>query len=65
MGKNILKCSLVLWTSTPKISLVLLPNNTGHSRKYNLALYFYLPIEHWMKIYACPEILLVLGSMTS
>ena len=28
----------ILWTSTPIILLVQLPNNTGHSRKYNLAL---------------------------
>ena len=41
-GKNFLKCSLVLWTSTPKFLLVLLPNNAGHSRKYNLALHFLL-----------------------
>ena len=26
---------------TPKFPLVLLPNNVGHSRKYNIALYFY------------------------
>ena len=39
-GKEILKCSLVLRTSTPKFVLVLFPNNVGHSRKYNLALYF-------------------------
>ena len=54
-GKKILYCLLVLQTSTPKFLLVLLPNNAGHSRKYNLALYFfYLPIRHWKKIYACP-----------
>ena len=28
-GKKILKFSLVLWTSTPKFLLVLLPNNAG------------------------------------
>ena len=39
---KILKCPLVLWTSTPKFLLVLLLNNAGHSRKYNLALYFLL-----------------------
>ena len=39
-GKKILKCSLVLRTSTPKFLLVLLQNNTGHSRKYNLTLLF-------------------------
>ena len=55
-GKIILKCSLVLWTSTPKSLLVLLQNNDGHSRKYNLALYyFYLSVGNWMKIYACPD----------
>ena len=55
-GKNFLKCSLVLRTSTLKSLLVLLTNNAGHSRKYNLALYFfYLSVGHWMKIYACPE----------
>ena len=37
--KKILKCSYVLQTSTPKLLLVLLQNNTGHSRKYNFALY--------------------------
>ena len=31
-GKKILIFSLVLRTSTPKFLLVLLPNNTGHSR---------------------------------
>ena len=55
-GKKILKCSLVLRTSTPKLLLVLLPNNSGYSRKYNLALYlFYLPTGHWRKIYTCPD----------
>ena len=55
-GKKILKCSLVLRTSTPKFLLVLLQNNVGHSRKYNLALYFfYLSVGHWMKMYACPD----------
>ena len=55
-GKNFLKCSLVLRTSTPKFLLVLMPNNAGHSRKYNLALhFFYLSVRHWMKIYACPD----------
>ena len=52
----ILKCSLVIRTSTPKFLLALLPNKAGHSRKYNLALYFIdLPVRHWMKIYACPD----------
>ena len=56
MGKNFLKCSLVRRTSTPKFLLVLMPNNAGHSRKYNLALhFFYLSVGHWMKIYACPD----------
>ena len=41
MGKNFFKFSLVLRTSTAKFLLVLLPNNAGHSRKYNLALYFF------------------------
>ena len=55
-GKNFLKCSLVLRTSTPKFLLVLLPNNAGHSRKYNVILhFFYLSVGHWMKIYACPD----------
>ena len=36
----ILKYSLVLQTSTPKYLPALLLNNAGHSRKYNLALYF-------------------------
>ena len=55
-GKHFLKCSLVLRTSTPKFLLVLVPNNTGHSRKYNLALHFFcLSVGHWMKIYACPD----------
>ena len=39
--KKILKCSYVLQTSTPKLLLVLLQNNTGHSRKYNFALYLF------------------------
>ena len=55
-GKNFLKCSLVLRTSTPKFLLVLLPNNAGHLRKYNIELYFFnLSAGHWMKIYACPD----------
>ena len=37
-GKKILKCSLVLQTSTRKFVLVLLQKNAGHSRKYNLIL---------------------------
>ena len=43
MGKKILKMFTcpVLRTSTPKFLIVLLPNNAGHSRKYNLALYFF------------------------
>ena len=54
-GKNFFKCSLVLRTSTPKSLLVLLPNKAGHSRKYNLVLYFfYLSVGHWMKIYTFP-----------
>ena len=44
-GVKILKCSLVIRTSTPKFSLVLLQNNPNHSRKYNLTLYFLL--AHW------------------
>ena len=32
----------ILWTSTHKFLLVKLPNTAGHSRKYNLALYFSL-----------------------
>ena len=48
--------NLKIFTSTPKYLLVLLPNNTGHSRKYILALYFiYLSVGHWMKIHACPD----------
>ena len=35
-------CSLALQTNMPKFLLVLLPNNTGYSRKYNLTLYFLL-----------------------
>ena len=40
-GKKILQFSLVLRTSIPKSLLVLLQNNAGHSRKYNLTLYFF------------------------
>ena len=55
-GKNFLKCSLVLRTSTPRFLLVLLPNNAGHSRIYNLPLYFfYLSVGHWMKIFTFPD----------
>ena len=36
-----------------KFLLVLLPINAGHSRKYNV--FFYLPVRHWMRIYACPD----------
>ena len=36
MGKKILKCSLVLHTSTPKFLLVLLSNKAGHSRNITL-----------------------------
>ena len=39
--KKILKCSLFLRTSTPKFLLVLLPNNNGHSSKYNFAQYIF------------------------
>ena len=39
-GVKYLKMFTCPRTSIPKFSLVLLPNNTGHSRKYNLALYF-------------------------
>ena len=39
-GVKNLKFSLVLQSSTSKFLLVLLQNNAGHSRKYNLALYF-------------------------
>ena len=57
--KNFLKCSLVLRKSTPRFLLVLglLPNNAGHSRKYNLSLNFFLLF--------LIEILLVPGSRTS
>ena len=51
-GKKFLKCLVVLWTSKPKFLLVLLPNNAGHSSKYNLTLYFfYLPLGYGMKIF--------------
>ena len=54
--KKIVKCSLVVRTSTPKFLLVLLPNNTVHSTKYNPALYFfYLSVGHRMKTFACPD----------
>ena len=41
-SKKILKCSLVLQTSTPVYLLVLLPNITGHSRNKTLHYIFLL-----------------------
>ena len=61
-GKKNFKCSLVLRTSTPKILLVLLPNNTWHWRNVS----FTCPSDiGWKYIFVQIEILLVPGSRSS
>ena len=52
-GKKILKCSLVLRTSTPKFVLVLWQNIAGHSRKYNLILYSFLLVRRTLDENIC------------
>ena len=51
--KKNFKCSLVLRTSTPKFYLSYCQKTLGIQGNITLHCFFYLPVVHWKKIYAC------------